>query len=75
VSIHPGAIAFTLICSLPRLLAKLYVKIIKADLYPMAYKVVQKAAGLNITLIDWNKVNEAVILAKGIPIEIMLSLE
>jgi len=41
----------------------------------MAYKVVQKAAGLNITLVDWDKVNEAVILAKGIPIEIMLSLE
>jgi|TARA_B110000858_G_scaffold64175_1_gene74378 L,D-transpeptidase ErfK/SrfK len=50
-------------------------EVIKSTLYPMAYKVVQKAAGLNITLVDWDKVNEAVILAKGIPIEIMLSLE
>ena len=45
----------------------------KSDLYPIAYEVVQKAAGLNITLVDWKKVKEAVFLSRGIPTEIMLS--
>jgi len=44
----------------------------KSELYPLAYEIVQKAAGVNITVVDWNKVKEAVALSKGIPIEIML---
>ncbi|MBT4109015.1 MAG: L,D-transpeptidase family protein [Pelagibacterales bacterium] len=45
----------------------------KSDLYPMAYNIVQKAAGLKITLVDWEKVNKAIFLSKGIPTEIMLN--
>ena len=37
----------------------------KSDLYPMAYNIVQKAAGLKITLVDWEKVNKAIFLSKG----------
>ena len=48
-------------------------KIKKSDLYPMAYNIVQKAAGLKITLVDWEKVNKAILLSKGIPTEIMLN--
>ena len=44
----------------------------KSDLFPMAYRVVQKAAGINITIVDWDKVKNAVNLSKGIPVEIML---
>mgnify|MGYP001218378188 CR=1 FL=1 len=43
------------------------------DLYPQAYEVIQKAAGLDITKVDWDKVKKAVKQAKGIPIEVMLS--
>jgi len=43
------------------------------DLYPQAYEIVQKAAGLDITKVDWNKVNEAVKQAKGIPTDIMIN--
>jgi hypothetical protein len=39
----------------------------------MAYNIVQKAAGLKITLVDWEKVNKAIFLSKGIPTEIMLN--
>lgn len=45
----------------------------KSDLYPMAFEVIQKAAGLRITDVDWDKVKHAVELAKGIPIEVMIS--
>ena len=45
----------------------------KSDLYPIAYNTVQKAAGLDITLVDWKKVNKAVLLSKGVPTEIMLN--
>lgn len=45
----------------------------KSDLYPLAYEIVQKAAGINITLVDWKKVNSAVTNSKGIPTEIMLT--
>ena len=43
------------------------------DLYPQAYEIVQKAAGLDITKVDWNKVKEAVKQAKGIPTDIMIN--
>ena len=48
-------------------------KIKKSELYPMAYKVVQRAAGINITIVDWDKVKNAVKLSKGVPVEIMLN--
>tara|TARA_B100001173_G_scaffold171982_1_gene148634 strand:+ start:792 stop:1700 length:909 start_codon:yes stop_codon:yes gene_type:complete len=43
------------------------------DLYPQAYEVMQKAAGLDITKVDWEKVKSAVKLARGIPTEVMIS--
>ena len=43
------------------------------DLYPQAYEVIQKAAGLEITKVDWDKVKKAVKIANGIPIEVMLT--
>ena len=43
------------------------------DLYPQAYEVVQKAAGLDITKVDWDKVKKAVKKANGIPIDITAS--
>ena len=43
------------------------------DLYPQAYEIVQKAAGLDITKVDWNKVKKAVNQAKGIPIDITIN--
>ena len=44
-----------------------------ADLYPQAYEVIQKAAGLEITRVDWDKVKEAVKQANGIPVDITMS--
>jgi L,D-transpeptidase ErfK/SrfK len=43
------------------------------DLYPQAYEVIQKAAGIDIARVDWDKVKNAVNLAKGIPMEVMIS--
>ena len=43
------------------------------DLYPQAYEIVQKAACLDITKVDCNKVKEAVKQAKGIPTDIMIN--
>ncbi|PPR16222.1 MAG: putative L,D-transpeptidase ErfK/SrfK [Alphaproteobacteria bacterium MarineAlpha9_Bin3] len=44
-----------------------------SDLYPQAYEVIQRAAGLDITKVDWDKVKEAVKKANGIPINITIS--
>jgi len=37
------------------------------DLLPLAYEIVQKAAALDIIMVDWNKVKLAVTEAKGFP--------
>ena len=37
------------------------------NLLPLAYEIVQKAAALDILIVDWKKVKSAVNEAKGIP--------
>lgn len=41
-------------------------------LYPVATEVVQKAAGANIILVDWDIVFKTVLEAKGIPVKISI---